>query len=670
MSTEGNPPDNGGTTDETVRPVQDEVSLGQIAPGLAKQYDNFQDALQEVIDNGISASVPNEGYFENPDAYDPVELYLALIREGDTVWFVVGDNGGGIDPDTLAETVFEVSNTSASTGILNNVGWGVKQSLSWFESKVNDAGLETESGEPPAFRMVTRPETHEQAYKVEGPITNDKYVEPATEEEWEFGVKDEVTNLEGLDHGTRVHLPCSWEQVNKDLWGGNSTTLTKRAQALRTHLGIAFRRILNAREENRIVLTVVDRDDPDMASMEVHPIDLQFEQYEGDERPVTFDITVDDVTYNIEYERGRLDFEAMAGAAREADDRLVTSGGNLRTGYQPAKKYQGVDVYANGRVMMTSVFEDLYRKQTSDEYLSRDDVYNHFGGEVRIIPENPADSVPTDNKKTAVDTSHELWERLEEELKERGGPLNTYRAKPVDEADSEQEADESPDDDASGADREADEREADDEEGQSDTRSPDESSDRAGGNADDDGDNPGASGTDDGSDNPTTDGGPTTGTLGRTDEAEDDEGDAEDVGVVDMDASEFRRRFREGEFDHDDLVDRLEATLEDESMTARVDTEMHYKGTRVDVDQVLEDGSHILWEVRNRQGNRRAIYDISMYQDVFKETNEPADFHRSVLLSDGLSTDAADALRDDDQRRDVCGEPYELDQKDILDKLG
>ena len=231
MSKERDPPDTGGTT-EDVRRVQDEVRLAQLASGLAKQYDNFYDALQEAIDNGISASIPNEAYFDNPEAYAPVELYLAIIRKGDTVWFVVADNGEGIEPDTLAETVFEVSNTSASTGILNNVGWGVKQAIAWFESKVD---ADAEDG--PSFRLISRPEGQAQPYKVEGPITKDKYVEPATDEDWAFGVKDEVTSLNGVNHGTRLHLPCSWEQVNKDLWGGEDTTLMKRVQALRTQLG-------------------------------------------------------------------------------------------------------------------------------------------------------------------------------------------------------------------------------------------------------------------------------------------------------------------------------------------------------------------------------------------------------------------------------------------------
>jgi len=663
MSRPNDPPNTGGTANgehSKRRPVQDVVSLGQIAPGLAKQYDNFQDALQEVIDNGISVSVPSEAYFDNPQAWDPVELYIAIIRDGDTVWFVVADNGSGVDPDALAETVFEVSNTSASTGILNNVGWGIKQSIAWFETKV--AGLETESGEPPAFRLVTRPEGADQAHKVEGPITDDKYVEPAADSDWEFGIIDEVTTLDRLDYGTRVHLPCSWEQVNKDLWGGDGTTLRKRVQALRTQLGIEFRRILNAREENRIVLTVVDRDDPDMAAMEVHPIDLQYDQYVGEEQPVTFDITVDGVTYNIEYERGRLDFDAMAKAAAEQDDTLLSSGGNFRSEYRPSKKYQGVDVYANGRVMMTSVFEELYRKQNCDEYLSRDDVYNHFGGEVRIIPEDNGE-VPTDNKKTAVDTSHELWKRLEEELQERGGPLNTYKNGP---SDNEEGTDEDDTDDVEG------DEQPENDENQSDAgQNEDPPEGGANGSPDDEGSNPDETepqGDDNGRDetDTTTDSGQNVG--GQEPCGDDDEDD--DTPVAEIDDSEFRRRFNNDEFGHDDLVERLEAKLETESMTKRVDTEKHYKGTRVDVDQVLEDGSHILWEVRKRQGNRRAVYDISMYQDVFKETAEPEDFRESKLLSAGISTDAADALRGNDQRRDVCGEVYELDQVDILDKLG
>jgi hypothetical protein len=600
-------------------------------------------------------------------AYDPVELYIALIRDEDTAWFVVGDNGKGMTADTLAETVFRVSDTSASTGVLNNVGWGKKQALAWFEAQVEESGLTDEDGDRPAFRIVTSPRDDDEMYKVEGPLSDGSgmLVERATEEEWAWGIKGEITDLNAANQGTRVHIPCSWEQVTNDLWGGEETTLTTRVQELRTQFGIMFRRLLNAREENRITLTVVDRDDPDMASIEVHPIDLQFETYVGKERPVTFDITTDEETYNVEYERGKLDFDAMAEAAQEHDERLLTSGDMFRTGYKPSKKYQGVDIYANGRVMMQNVPEDLYRQQDDpDEYLSRDDVYNHFGGEVRIIPKTTGDEVPTDNKKTAVDTSSEFWAQLEAELRKRGGPVNTYK---MDSSETDTD-DDGPDED----------NEPDGEGGDSSDDPPGDGANKTGetggtGPAESGGDGTGASDGDhrDGGDGP-SDSDPDGGDDGSPGTAGDESGgpDADDVDAAEIDNSEFRQRWQNNEFDHDDLVDRLSAKLEAEEMTQRVHEEKHYKGTRVDIVQVLESGEHILWEVRTSQQNWRGIYDISMYQDVFKETVSSDAFRRSVLLSDGLSSDAEDALHSGDGRRDVCGELYELDQQDIAEKLG
>jgi len=58
---------------------------------------------------------------------------------------------------------------------------------------------------------------------------------------------------------------------------------------------------------------------------------------------------------------------------------------------------------------MTSVFEDLFD-------LTRNNQYNYFGGTLRIFPIGDTGEVPTDNKKTRLDTNSELWRKIREEL--------------------------------------------------------------------------------------------------------------------------------------------------------------------------------------------------------------------------------------------------------------
>jgi DNA modification methylase len=122
----------------------------------------------------------------------------------------------------------------------------------------------------------------------------------------------------------------------------------------------------------------------------------------------TFELNTQTGSFNIEYECGTLDFEAMTDAVAEENPGLLTHGGNFRRRYRPSQATQGVDIYANGRVLMTSVFSELFD-------LSRNNQYNYFGGTLRITPKHPEEvEVPTDNKKTRIDTNSELWRQLVE----------------------------------------------------------------------------------------------------------------------------------------------------------------------------------------------------------------------------------------------------------------
>jgi len=123
-----------------------------------------------------------------------------------------------------------------------------------------------------------------------------------------------------------------------------------------------------------------------------------------------FEVTTSrDEQYRVEYESGTLDIDAMTDCAKEECPGLLTQSGKFRYRYRPSQNRQGIDIYANGRVLMTSVFEDVFD-------LTRNNQYNYFGGTLQIIPIGDTNEVPTDNKKTRLDTNSELWKEIQSEL--------------------------------------------------------------------------------------------------------------------------------------------------------------------------------------------------------------------------------------------------------------
>lgn len=382
------------------------VELAMLAPGMAKQHECYQDALQELVDNAVSSIVKDEFYFEDPT--NPVKIVITLQRNQDTVRTTIADNGPGIEIEALQEHVFRTGNKDASDGILNNVGWGLKASIAWFERTLSQSDIDSEES---FFTLVTQTE-EEGPYRVDGPITGGLPISSADHDIWRKGLDIGDHSLAELDHGTRVHVSCSRSQFDDDVWP-SAATLSIKAQALREILGVKFRRLLDAHPENTIHIDYIDHANNDQGSFEALPI---FPEYvDNEDNPPSeygedsFEIEGDEGTYEVEFKRGTLDFEAMASQIAEDHPEMLTTSGRFRTRYRPSQSRQGVDIYANGRVLMTSVFTDLFD-------LTRNNEYNYYGGELRIYPKDDDLEVPTDNKKTRIDTNSLLWQSLREKL--------------------------------------------------------------------------------------------------------------------------------------------------------------------------------------------------------------------------------------------------------------
>ena len=375
------------------------VELELLASGMAKQHENFLDALQELIDNSVAASINSESYFDDPD--EQVKISVHFVRGEDTVTTYISDTGPGISRQELQNHVFRTGNKEISEGILNNVGWGLKASLAWFEEslKQRDAGNDANW-----FSLVTQTSQSE-CIRVDGPITGDLPISSADESEWEIGLPDTVPTFKDSGHGTHIHATCARSQFDNDVWP-SADSLETKIQYIRERLGVLFRRLLSVQEDNQIVISYHDLPNNERGTFEVAPVRPIYSD-EDQMKAHQFEVsTALGDQYEVEYEAGTLDIDAMADKAKDEYPGLLTQSGKFRYRYRPSQNRQGVDIYANGRVLMTSVFEDLFD-------LTRNNQYNYFGGTLRIFPKGETAEVPTDNKKTRLDTNSELWREIQ-----------------------------------------------------------------------------------------------------------------------------------------------------------------------------------------------------------------------------------------------------------------
>ena len=378
------------------------VELEMLASGMAKQHETYLDALQELIDNSVAASVADESYFEDP--HEQVTVSLTFVRGEDTVTTYISDNGPGITREQLQNHVFRTGNKEISEGILNNVGWGLKASLAWFEESLKQRELQNDTNQ---FTLITQTDTSD-CLRVDGPITGDLPISSGSDSDWEIGVPDKISELSQAGHGTRVHATCARSQFDSDVWP-SAESIGKKVQYIRERLGTLFRRLLSAREDNRIVVSYHDLETNERGCFDTVPIWPIYSD-ETEKKSHEFEVTTPrGEQYWIEYESGSLNIDAMTNRAEEEYPGLLTQSGKFRYRYRPSQNRQGVDIYANGRVLMTSVFEDVFD-------LTRNNQYNYFGGTLQIIPIGDTKEVPTDNKKTRLDTNSELWREIRAEL--------------------------------------------------------------------------------------------------------------------------------------------------------------------------------------------------------------------------------------------------------------
>ena len=600
--------------------------LAQLSSFLAKQHDQYLEMLQEAIDNSISATVKNEQYFRDPD---PVHIQIDLERRPNTVRAIVADEGSGMDRDTIRDIIFQTANEDASDGILNNMGAGLKASIAWCENSLRMAPGANFSTN--AFHLLSRTDADGPIQRVDGPISNQMEVYNSEDEElWTEGATELSTN----SPGTRVHLTAARSDFDDDV-ARRSSNMSMKASYIALVLGIRFRRLLGVHENNSITISYRDIDENEEVmsedAIEVPPVDIafkdavesspsdmaeydSFKEFEAEVADLVipedvkygFDTTTitDDlgVTYNISYEYGNVDLEAM-GDAVDADDRnfIVTTGGsdNFRYRYRISTNDAGVDVYANGRVLDMNEWPfDISRHQT----------LNRFNGIIRIEPASEDHEVPTNNEKTGIDKTSSLWQKLREWL----------------------------DDDSRRPQRK-----------KYNSDSDDDDDDTSGGDGDDTGDT-----NDDGDDGNTDTGGGGDNTVGDDDDTENDD---DNTGTDDDDDTEDDEEESE-QTKIGAIVDQLEASAK-VGDSLRSDTDID--GGEIDFIHDQADGPTTLYKIVYGQARPKDVYEMMMYQDHFKRSGD-GDYAQTILLCTGLTDDAQSDYDSITRRTDDHNEPYEF----------
>ncbi len=439
-------------------------------------------------------------------------------------------------------------------------------------------------------------------------------------------------------------------------------------------LGIRFRRLLGAHPDNSITITYRDIDaDEEVVSedtIDVPPVNMafidavesapsdmadydSFEEFEAavadldipEDAKYGYDTTTltDDlgVTYNVSYEYGNIDLEAM-GEAVDADDRnfTVTTPGsdNFRYRYRISTNDAGVDVYANGRVLNTNEWPfEIDRHQT----------LNRFNGVIRIEPAAEEHEVPTNNEKTGIDETSSLWQKLREWLDDD----SRKPQRKVYDSDSDDDDDESSGGDGGGSgstndgDDDTDTIDDDDTGGDDDTTGgdddetgdDDESSGGDGGTGDDDDDD---TGDDDGDD---------------TSDGDDESGNGDDDGTDDDDKTDDDEDESE-QTEIEALIENIESSAKPGD-SLRSETEID--GGEIDLIHEQADGPTNLYKIVHGQARPNDIYEMMMYQDHFKRSGD-GEYGQTILLCTGLTDDAESDHDSITHRTDDHDEPYEF----------
>jgi hypothetical protein len=356
----------------------------QYFQGLARQDMDFHQALGELIDNALSArlTVPH-GEGRIPAV---IEITLEQAADEGTVSLQIADAGQGMTLGEICEHVFNPGGQGKTHGSLNEHGFGLKNALALLTA-----------GNSTNFDLYTRPNDGSVAedtfLHVTGPLSTEMKVrDDATREEW---AKD-LTHLGLAEHGTKLRCTVQMRYIRTVYRRGRSG-LDKLVERLGEHLGVMHRYFI---EEGNEIHLAYRSGENEWNHHLVPPIQIPFQ---GETKRTPFDVVVDGITYNVEYQRGEL-------GDNHKNKELAPALGwpyPLQVYYQFSNARCGIDITVRDRVIRSGVFEDIWPE------INKTVGFNRFAGELRVGAD-----FRTTNNKTGLDPHGENWEEVLNLLRE------------------------------------------------------------------------------------------------------------------------------------------------------------------------------------------------------------------------------------------------------------
>ena len=145
--------------------------------GLAKQNMLFHQCIGELVDNSISATLPNEKFriniiFHKPDNADTIQVFIS-------------DSGRGMTLNTFQKAI-QIGESATTDSRLNEHGFGLKNALATLSSATN------------RWKMWTTDYESGNILSVESPLRSDMIIDD----------EDELRNLDFLpsDVSTLIHV--------------------------------------------------------------------------------------------------------------------------------------------------------------------------------------------------------------------------------------------------------------------------------------------------------------------------------------------------------------------------------------------------------------------------------------------------------------------------------
>ncbi|MBE9502456.1 MAG: sensor histidine kinase [Dehalococcoidia bacterium] len=348
------------------QPINTEPDDILLYKGLARQNLDFHQCLGELIDNAISAQ---------SGEYFTVEILIQ--KEGDDLHLTVADDEKGISLEDLTQRVLRLGGKGTELGVLNEHGFGLKNSLC------------TLTGNERPFHILTRDERASQLnhyYIAHGPFSRNMQAELDTESNW---LKD-LTKCRG-DTGTRVYAQTTFSYFRSLYPRGNYLeTLIER---LMEHLGVKYRGYL---KDPRNTIWIRWRDGTsDWQDESIKTIEIPFSASHSKR----FDVRVGNNTEQAWYTWGTLDESVI-------EDGSSGKPFPLKMYYQKNLRTQGIDIRVRNRVIlphqMTEIWPEVYRHND----------HNPFIGELII----ESAKFVTVNNKTSLAADNVYWQKLKEML--------------------------------------------------------------------------------------------------------------------------------------------------------------------------------------------------------------------------------------------------------------